>query len=318
MVVLFVDPSTEVRNRRTRALAESGLTVYEADGAEAAVGVAQQLKMLDVLVTEGVLDGEFTGFDLRDAIRQKFPALRAVFTSRYELTGLEAMVQSESVFYEPVDEGVLLKQVIDGHAGEAARSTVESPVAPTPVEPAAAPPSQPAAQEPASAESPPPVELSVPEAAIAPEVSGEPLPEEAATETALPLAAEAVAEPPAAAVPAAETPHEENDPPLLKTGTHLGNYVIKEMLYSERDTQTYLALQTAVQREVALVLLKPEYLADTEAVDRFHERSRLKASITHPRIAPLYEAIETGGWIFYTREMPHGRSLDDLILSGAK
>ncbi len=92
MVVLFVDPSTEARSRRTRVLAESGLTVYEADSAESAVAVAQQLRQLDLLVTEGVLDGEFTGFDLRDAIAQKFPGLRSVFTSRYELTGLGSVV----------------------------------------------------------------------------------------------------------------------------------------------------------------------------------------------------------------------------------
>src|SRR5436309_1106122 len=98
MVVLFVDPSTEARSRRTHLLAKSGLTVYEAESAEAAVAVAQQLRELDVLVSESVLEGEFTGFDVRDAIAQKFPSLRSIFTSRYDLTGLEA-VKSEKVLY---------------------------------------------------------------------------------------------------------------------------------------------------------------------------------------------------------------------------
>src|SRR5580704_6017606 len=102
MVVLYVDPSTEARTHRTRVLAESGLTVYEAAGAEAAVAVAQQLKELDVLVSEGVLDGEFTGFDVRDAVAQKFPQVRSVFTSRYDLTGMEAIIKSEKVLYEPL------------------------------------------------------------------------------------------------------------------------------------------------------------------------------------------------------------------------
>jgi len=296
MVVLFVDPSSEVRARRTQALAASGLTVYEADGAEAAVTVAQQLKVLDVLVSEGVLDGEFTGFDLRDAIRQRFPEIRAVFTSRYELTGLEEVTRSEPIFYEPVDEGVLFKHVIDGHPGAAPAAVVGQPTT--------APP--------------PPEQTSAPEVSSVPATSEPPVVPEGSTSTPLaaPAIVETVAEPPAA-TPVADTPHED-DAPLLKAGILLGNYVIKEMLYAERDTQTYLALQTNVQREVALVLLRPEYLADPDAVERFHERSRLKASISHPRIAPLYEAVETDGWVFYTREMPHGRSLDDLILSGAK
>jgi len=137
MVVLFVDPSIEARTKRTHLLAKSGLTVYEADGAEAAVAVAQQLKQLDVLVSEGVLDGEFTGFDVRDAIAQKFPALRSVFTSRYDLTGLEAVIKDEKVLYEPLDEAVLINQVLDGHvvATPAAEAAPASEVAPPSVDP---------------------------------------------------------------------------------------------------------------------------------------------------------------------------------------
>jgi hypothetical protein len=35
----------------------------------------------------------------------------------------------------------------------------------------------------------------------------------------------------------------------------------------------------------------------------------------HPRIAPLYEAGETNGWLFYTRELPRGRSLSEIELT---
>jgi formylglycine-generating enzyme required for sulfatase activity/CheY-like chemotaxis protein len=325
MVVLFVDPSSDVRTKRTQALASTGLTVYEADGAEAAVAVAQHLRELDVLVSEGVLDGEFTGFDLRDAIRQKFPSLRVVFTSRYELSGMEGMVASETILYEPLDEGLLIKRVTDGHVAEQAAVAVEP--APAPQAAAAA----------VAAETEPPIpappEVIGPDASVSAaaeenvpavqETSPEVVQEANVPETA--AAADTAAPPPAESAPApaavsepVELPAEQGDSPIFKTGTLLGNYVIKEMLYAERDTQTYLALQTAVQREVALVLLRPEYLSDPEAVEKFRERSRLKASVSHPRIAPLYEAIETEGWAFYTREMPHGRSLDDLILSGAK
>ncbi len=105
-------------------------------------------------------------------------------------------------------------------------------------------------------------------------------------------------------------------PALLPPGTVLGNNQIIDRLYSEREAETYRALQRAVQRQVAMVVLKPEFLARPEVVQEFKERERIKASVTHPRIAPLFEAGEEGGWHYYTREMPPGRSLEELQTSG--
>lgn len=105
-------------------------------------------------------------------------------------------------------------------------------------------------------------------------------------------------------------------PPLLPPGTILGNNQIIDRLYVEREAETYRALQRAVQRQVAMVVLKPEFLARPEIVQEFKERERIKASVTHPRIAPLFEAGEEHGWHFYTREMPPGRSLEEIQAAG--
>ncbi|WP_395741818.1 SUMF1/EgtB/PvdO family nonheme iron enzyme [Prosthecobacter sp.] len=111
-------------------------------------------------------------------------------------------------------------------------------------------------------------------------------------------------------------PVESNEPaPTMVPGTVLGNYQVLERLYIETEAETYRALQITVQRPVALVLLKPEYLNQPEVVAKFKERERVKASLMHPRIAPLYEAGETNGWLFYTRELPRGRSLSEIELT---
>jgi formylglycine-generating enzyme required for sulfatase activity/CheY-like chemotaxis protein len=245
MVILYVDPDPAVRLRRVAALTRAGHAVHEADGAEHAVSVAQELSPLEVLITEGFLGGDFTGFDLRDAVRQKFPRLRTVVTSRHELSDLGAFIEDSIVLGEPVSDEALLAAVQVAGGNEKAPGEND---------------------------------------AAAPEA--ESLPADA--------------------------------PPMLQPGAVLGNYVIKERMYAEKDTETYLALQQAVKREVALVLLKPELLHDAAAVEKFLERSRVKASITHPRIAPLYEAQKIDGWMYYTREMPHGRSLEELARSGVK
>ena len=111
-------------------------------------------------------------------------------------------------------------------------------------------------------------------------------------------------------------PVESNEPPpVMVPGTVLGNYQVLERLYIEKEAETYRALQITVQRPVALVLLKPEYLKQPDVVSKFKERERVKASLMHPRIAPLYEAGETNGWLFYTRELPRGRSLSEIELT---
>ncbi len=111
-------------------------------------------------------------------------------------------------------------------------------------------------------------------------------------------------------------PVESNEPPpVMVPGTVLGNYQVLERLYIERESETYRALQITVQRPVALVLLKPEFLKQPDVVAKFKERERVKASLMHPRIAPLYEAGETNGWLFYTRELPRGRSLSEIELT---
>lgn len=106
--------------------------------------------------------------------------------------------------------------------------------------------------------------------------------------------------------------------PVMVSGTVLGNYQVLERLYVEKEAETYRALQVAVQRPVALVLLRPEHLKKPDIVKKFKERERVKASLTHPRIAPLYEAGEANGWLFYTRELPRGRSLAEVSQTGEK
>jgi formylglycine-generating enzyme required for sulfatase activity/CheY-like chemotaxis protein len=104
--------------------------------------------------------------------------------------------------------------------------------------------------------------------------------------------------------------------PLLQPGMRLGNYEIQEWVRSDARAETYRALQLGVDRLVGLVLLRPEHARDPEMVAQFKARERAKASLNHPRVAPLYEAGEEGGYIYYTREVPRGRSLKEMQDTG--
>jgi formylglycine-generating enzyme required for sulfatase activity/CheY-like chemotaxis protein len=256
MVVVLVDPNAEARALKTAWLRESGATLHEAADVESAVAIAQELKHLDVLVSEGYLGDEFSGFDLRDAVRQRFPGVRTVFTSRYDLSKYEAQFDGCTVLYDPVKEERLVQAV----AGDRSRAEAQ------------------------------PLTAVVAESASITEAT---------------VVAQAVEE-------------DEEGPPVLEAGTLLGSYEIIERLYAEPDTETYVAVQRNIGRKVALVLLKPELVSDPAAVEKFKERERVKAGIEHPRIAPLYEALEIPPHLFYTREMPHGRTIEELQSAGVK
>jgi len=106
-------------------------------------------------------------------------------------------------------------------------------------------------------------------------------------------------------------------PAILADGTMLGNYQILGLVRTDSMAETYRAFQLGVDRLVGLVLLRPELAADPANVERFKARGRAKAALNHPRMAPLYEAGEDEGFIYYTREVPRGRSLQEVFDSGA-
>lgn len=122
----------------------------------------------------------------------------------------------------------------------------------------------------------------------------------------------------AAALAAPAPPRCVELPAFLAPGTMVGNYQVQDRLTQETESETYRAIQVMVQRPVAMVLLRPDLLNQPEAVQAFKERERLKASISHPRIAPLYEAGSVNGLVFYTRELPRGRNLEEMQAAGER
>lgn len=308
MVVLYVDPNAEVRAHRASWLKERGVDLHEAEDAETAVTIAEKLPHVDMLITEGWLGGEYTGFDVRDALREKFKGMRTLFTSRYDLSSYQNCLEDCPVILEPVDQESFLTLIQPSSTGPDTASRASGEKSGVKLVGKA----KPNASAPPSKDTGPVMKaelvLNMP---AAPAGAAVPV-LEPAKDVSIPTT-----------IPA-EVPHavaieeEEEGPPFLEPGTVLGSYEIKERLYAETETETYVAVQQGIGRKVALVLLKPTLVNDAAAVEKFKERERIKAGIEHPRIAPLYEALEIGPHIFYTREMPHGRTIEELQLEGVK
>jgi hypothetical protein len=69
------------------------------------------------------------------------------------------------------------------------------------------------------------------------------------------------------------------------------------------------ALDTVLGRTVALKFLAPDLAADSEARARFLREARSAAALSHPNIAVVYEAGESGGRAFIALEYVEGETL---------
>lgn len=101
-------------------------------------------------------------------------------------------------------------------------------------------------------------------------------------------------------------------------GTRLGDYELVRQTDLQQNVVVYDAYQAVVSRKVSLVLLRPDRISDDAVVRSFRATVRAKAAIVQPHIAPVYEAHEEGGVLFYTRERISGKSLHRLAASGIK
>jgi len=79
----------------------------------------------------------------------------------------------------------------------------------------------------------------------------------------------------------------------------------------------YLALQTALDRPVAVKLLPLEVSADEEFAQRFVQEARAMARLSHPHITPVYDFGKTAeGHLYYVMEFVDGANLQSLIGCG--
>ena len=99
-------------------------------------------------------------------------------------------------------------------------------------------------------------------------------------------------------------------------GTLFGPYRILRRVGQGGMGIVYEAEDTRLERRVALKFLRSDYLAGTEAAERFHREARAAASLDHPNICTVY-AIETiGSKSFISMAFIDGQTLRSRIEQG--
>jgi len=96
-------------------------------------------------------------------------------------------------------------------------------------------------------------------------------------------------------------------------GQRLGDFEIVRELGRGGMGVVYEAVQTSLNRRVALKVLGSSIGLTARAVDRFHREAEAAAKLHHTNIVPVYATGEDDGTHFYAMELILGPSLDKII-----
>jgi tRNA A-37 threonylcarbamoyl transferase component Bud32 len=94
-----------------------------------------------------------------------------------------------------------------------------------------------------------------------------------------------------------------------RIGRVVGSYEIVERIGEGGMGTVYRALDTMLEREVAVKAIRPELARDPHVAERFRAEAKLLARINHPAIATIYSFLRDGDELFLAMEFVRGRTL---------
>ncbi len=108
-------------------------------------------------------------------------------------------------------------------------------------------------------------------------------------------------------------PEPEPATPVLPRGSPLGRYVLLDLLGEGGMAQVYSAVDPELGRKVAIKLVRARATSSgssaTEGQARLLREARAMALLSHPNVAPVYDAGTVEGRVFLAMELVDGQTL---------
>jgi len=96
-------------------------------------------------------------------------------------------------------------------------------------------------------------------------------------------------------------------------GELLGHYRVVEKIGEGGMGAVYRAIDTTLDREVAIKLMSVEWSANPEHLQRFRREAKIVAALDHPNIIVVHAIDEIGEVPFIVMELVRGKTLRDLM-----
>jgi serine/threonine-protein kinase len=93
----------------------------------------------------------------------------------------------------------------------------------------------------------------------------------------------------------------------------IGQYEIRELLGEGGIGKVHSAMDTELDREVAIKSLRPELANDESFVKRFRTEAKNLANLNHPNITTLYSLLTQDSNLYMIMELVRGQTLDNII-----
>ncbi|MBS1785635.1 MAG: protein kinase [Acidobacteria bacterium] len=103
---------------------------------------------------------------------------------------------------------------------------------------------------------------------------------------------------------------------VLQPGVHLGPYEVVEPLGAGGMGEVWKALDTRLDRFVAVKVLQGDWSAQPEWLDRFRSEAKAVASLNHPNVLGIYDIGSEGGQLYAVMELLIGETLRKRLSRG--
>lgn len=97
------------------------------------------------------------------------------------------------------------------------------------------------------------------------------------------------------------------------TGRVLGDFCLLRKLGKGGMADVYLAEQQSLHRQVAIKIMRADFVADPQYVKRFRHEASAAGGLNHPNIVQVYMVGEQDGIHFISQEYVQGRNLKEFI-----
>jgi serine/threonine protein kinase len=105
-------------------------------------------------------------------------------------------------------------------------------------------------------------------------------------------------------------------PANVKPGEKIAGYRLEEQIGQGGMAVVYRAYDERLDRRVALKVLAPGLASDTAFRTRFIRESHAAAAVDHPNIIPVYDAGDSGGFLYIAMRFVSGGDVRSLLSSG--